>query len=75
LFFGIIKFHCFNDGNKRTAIWSLGLFFEINDFEIPAFFTKMEDIAIWVAKDEISKDDLKKLLKSILISFWYQKYC
>lgn len=71
LFFWIIKFHCFNDGNKRTAIWSLWLFFEINDYEIPAFFTKMEDIAIWVAKNEISKEELRKIIKTILMSFWY----
>ncbi len=71
LFFWIIKFHCFNDWNKRTAIWSLWLFFEINDYEIPAFFTKMEDIAIWVAKNEIWKEELKKIIKTILISFWY----
>ncbi len=71
LFFSIIKFHCFNDGNKRTAIWSLWLFFEVNNFEIPSLFTKMEDIAIWVAKNEISKEELQKIIKSTLISFWY----
>ena len=27
LFFDIIKFHCFNDGNKRTAVFSFFLSF------------------------------------------------
>lgn len=69
LLFSIIKFHCFNDWNKRTAIWSLWLFWEINNISIPSLFVKLEDIAIWVAKNEISKEDLKKIIKSILISF------
>ncbi|MDD5770007.1 MAG: type II toxin-antitoxin system death-on-curing family toxin [Candidatus Gracilibacteria bacterium] len=71
LFFGIIKFHCFNDGNKRTAIGSLGMFLEINNFKIPSLFVKLEDIAIGVAKNEITKDELKKIIKSIIISFGY----
>jgi hypothetical protein len=29
----------------------------------------MEDIAVWVAKWEIAKDDLKKIFKSMFISF------
>jgi len=30
LFFWIIKFHCFNDGNKRTSIWTLNIFWKLN---------------------------------------------
>ncbi len=69
LFFWLINFHCFNDGNKRTAIWSLGLFLEINNIFIPSFFVKMEDIAIWVAKGNIKKEELHNILESIFISF------
>lgn len=72
LFFWIIKFHCFNDWNKRTAISALWLFFEINDIKIPSLFVKLEDIAIWLAKNEITKNELKNIIKSILISFWYE---
>ena len=71
LFFGVIKFHCFNDGNKRTAIWLSGLFLYMNDINIEDFMIKMEDIAIWVAKWEIDKKELKHIFKSMFLSFWY----
>ena len=71
LFFCVIKFHCFNDGNKRTAIWLSGLFLFMNDIIIEDFMVKMEDIAIWVAKWEIDKKELKHIFKSMFLSFWY----
>lgn len=71
LFFGIIKFHCFNDWNKRTSIWALNVFWELNNIEIEDIYVKLEDIAIWVAKWEIKKEDLKVIFRSIMISFWY----
>ncbi|EKE26255.1 MAG: hypothetical protein ACD_4C00354G0001 [uncultured bacterium (gcode 4)] len=72
LFFWIIKFHCFNDWNKRTAIITLDQFFKINWIIIEDFWIKMEDIAIWVAENEISKIELQKIFKSMLLSFWYK---
>ena len=71
LFFCLIMFHCFNDGNKRTAITSLAYFLELNDVYIPDILPKLEDIVIWVAKWIISKDETYKILKSMLISFEY----
>lgn len=50
LFFGIIQFHCFNDGNKRTAVVSLDNFLKLNDIIIEDLIIKMEDIAIGTAK-------------------------
>ena len=69
LFFWIIKFHCFNDWNKRTSIWVLSIFWETNNINIPDLFVKLEDIAIWVAKWEITKEELRIIFKSIFISF------
>ncbi len=69
LFFWIIKFHCFNDWNKRTAIWVLTVFLELNWYIIPDIFVKFEDIAIWVAKWEIDKKTLTIIIKTIFISF------
>lgn len=71
LFHWIIQFHCFNDWNKRTAIAATHLFLIINWYEIQDFVVKMEDIAVWVAKWTIWKEDLKKIFNSILSSFWY----
>ncbi|MCP4523664.1 MAG: type II toxin-antitoxin system death-on-curing family toxin [Candidatus Gracilibacteria bacterium] len=32
LFFGLVQFHVFNDGNKRTSILAVELFLYINNF-------------------------------------------
>ncbi len=74
LFFWIIKFHCFNDGNKRTSIWTLNIFWKLNWINIENIYVKLEDIAIWVAKWEISKSELNHIFKSMFISFWYNNY-
>lgn len=71
LFYGLIQFHTFNDWNKRTALLSLHTFFVLNEIYLDDFVIKMEDIAIWVAKWEIKKEDLIKIFRSMFISFWY----
>lgn len=71
LFFGIIEFHCFIDGNKRTAIAALDNFFILNNIVIPELPVKLEDLAIWVASWIIDKWSIKNILLSILKSFWY----
>ena len=71
LFFWIIKFHCFNDGNKRSAIMSTKYFLENNWIFIEDFSTKLEDIAVWVAKWNLNKEYLEKYFETLFISFWY----
>ncbi|EKD29911.1 MAG: hypothetical protein ACD_78C00216G0005 [uncultured bacterium (gcode 4)] len=71
LFFGIIQFHCFNDGNKRTAVVSLDNFLKLNDIIIEDLIIKMEDIAIGTAKWEMKKEDLEKVFRSMFYSFNY----
>lgn len=71
LMFGIIMFHCFTDGNKRTGIASTSLFLWMNGIELPDFESKMEDIAVGVAKWLIDKNWLRAILESIFTSFWY----
>ncbi len=72
LFFSIVNFHCFNDWNKRTAIAATEIFLSLNEYNFPSFITKFEDIAIWVAKNELDKTDLKKYFRSLFMSFWYE---
>lgn len=72
LFFGVIQFHCFNDGNKRTAVVSLDNFLKLNNVNIEDFIIKMEDIAIWTAKWELEKTDLEKIFRSMFYSFGYK---
>jgi death-on-curing protein len=68
LVYAINKGHCFNDGNKRTSI-ALGAFFlEVNGLDtfVNKFIVAMENIAVEVAKNLITKDLLKEIITSIL---------
>lgn len=68
LVYSVNKNHAFNDGNKRSSI-ALGAFFlEINgyDFISKKFIKEMENIAVWVADNLISKEMLQNLLYSIV---------
>jgi death on curing protein len=68
LVYSINKGHCFNDGNKRTSI-ALGAFFlEVNGLDtfVNKFIVAMENIAVDVAKNLITKDLLKEIITSIL---------
>ncbi len=71
LLFWLIQFHCFNDWNKRTAIAATDIFLQVNNIFIVDLPVKLEDIAIWVAKWILNKDELSHILHSICISFWY----
>ena len=68
LMFSCIKFHPFNDSNKRTSIYLAMHFLEINDKKnvIDDFAQKMEDIVVQVAEDSLNKDELKEILTHIL---------
>lgn len=70
LMFSCIKFHPFNDGNKRTSIYLAMHFLAINDREHLTynFAQKMEDIVICVAEDSIDKNELKNILTNMLQS-------
>ena len=68
LVFSINKNHPFNDGNKRSSI-ALGAFFlELNgyDYVVTRFVHEMENIAVYVADNVVSKDLLRDVVASIL---------
>lgn len=70
LVFSINKNHCFVDGNKRTSIISGALFLLKNGYSIEfvrQFILAMEDVAVWIAQNQPSKDDLKLLIESLFI--------
>jgi death on curing protein len=67
LVYSFNKLHGFNDGNKRTSI-ALGTFFIIlNGLEVFAdkFIIEMENVAVAVADNLISKDLLREIIYSI----------
>ncbi len=64
LFFGIAKFHCFQDGNKRTAITACAHMLLVNGYLycVKAFLHDMENISVQVADDTISKELLREII-------------
>ena len=68
LVFCINKFHAFSDGNKRTSIALGAYLLEVNGIEycIDKFIIEMENIAVYVADNKISKELLHEIICSIL---------
>ena len=72
LIFSINKNHCFIDGNKRASI-SLGASFLLNngwssEF-VASFIIAMEEVVVWLANDEINKDDLSLIIECLFSKF------
>lgn len=67
LIFSFINFHCFADGNKRTALALGAYFLDLNFTSSIAekFIQKMENIVVEVAKGKISKNLLQKIIENI----------
>lgn len=68
LMFSINKNHSFTDGNKRSCIGISCYFLNTNGYEhiLYSFIFIMEDIAIGVADNIISKEELQELLRVVL---------
>ncbi|WP_205436011.1 type II toxin-antitoxin system death-on-curing family toxin [Helicobacter suis] len=74
LMFSCIKFHPFNDGNKRTSIY-LGMHFLVmNGYCYNNFAsTSLEDMVVQVAEGTIDKADLQVFLEQHLQSLKQDK--
>lgn len=68
LVYSINKNHAFTDGNKRSSIALGAYFLELNGYEycIQDFVQRMENIAVWIAKNIISKELTCKIITSII---------
>lgn len=64
LVFALAKFHCFTDGNKRSAIALGAYFLELNGYDwlVSQFIREMENIVVWVAEGRVHKELLRKLI-------------
>ncbi len=64
LFFCITKFHCFQDGNKRTAITACVHMLLVNGYLycVKSFLRDMENISVQVADDTIGKTLLGEII-------------
>lgn len=70
-FFHIIENHPFNDGNKRTAIMCLLVFFDINCTEETEIDDKLlEYLAVWVASSQSSFSDLLIKVEELDEDLW-----
>lgn len=67
LMFSCIKFHPFNDGNKRSSIFIAMHFLDINGKSVENFAQNMEEIVVKVAEDSLSKEEFKEILKVTII--------
>ncbi len=68
LVFAINKHHAFNDGNKRSSIALGAYFLELNgyDYAVRRFVHQMENIAVDLARNVISKALLHAVVSSLL---------
>jgi len=68
LFFSACKLHCFQDGNKRIAITLCTQMLLQNGYLYCTrrFLRYMENVSLYVAKGDISKDLLYEIIYSLL---------
>lgn len=68
LFFGVCKFHCFTDGNKRLAITLSLQFLLLNGYLATAqtFMVDTEFISYNVASGKINKDLLLEIMIALI---------
>jgi death on curing protein len=68
LVYSIIKNHSFTDGNKRSSLVMGAFFLDLNgyDFIVQKFIQGMENYAVWVADNVISRELLQKIITSVI---------
>jgi death-on-curing protein len=65
LFHSLVKNHAFIDGNKRTAVVALGIFYLLNGWKLVAEQGQIVDLALGVAEGTIDVSTLAGMLKDL----------
>lgn len=75
LVYSINKNHIFKDWNKRSSIGLWAYFLEINwyDYCVNKFIIEMENIAVAIADNKISRDLLKEIIYSIIYEYEFSE--
>jgi len=75
LVYSVNKNHAFSDGNKRTSIALGAAFLELNglNYLSRTFIEEMENIAVYVADNKISKELLHKIITSLIYELEYSE--
>ena len=61
--YGLVKNHCFIDGNKRVAFMAIYTFLGLNGYEIDATEPEVVDAMLGVADSSISEEQLMAWLR------------
>lgn len=65
--YGLVKNHCFLDGNKRKALVVMAVFLLRNRYELTASEVEAVDVMVELAKGELSQAELAAWLSSNIV--------
>ena len=65
LFHSLVRNHPFADGNKRTGVISVGVFYGLNGYWIDTTYDTLIALAIDVAEGQLNVDAIAAQLKSL----------
>ncbi|MFN2491150.1 MAG: type II toxin-antitoxin system death-on-curing family toxin [Actinomycetota bacterium] len=65
LLYSLVKNHAFIEGNKRTAVLSMVLFFNLNGLEVAAEQGELVDLALAVEGNHYDPDHIAVILKGL----------
>ncbi|MBI3638165.1 type II toxin-antitoxin system death-on-curing family toxin [Candidatus Wolfebacteria bacterium] len=75
LYYGLVKGHCFENGNKRTATAALLVFLHINNFWIDGRKREIEDYLVDLAKRVASSEGNRQMSDFLAeIDEWLNKH-
>ncbi len=66
--YGLARNHPFNDGNKRVAFVTMGVFLGLNGLELEALETEVVTMMLDVAAGELTEEQLADWIRSRLAS-------
>ena len=65
---GLCQAHAFLDGNKRLALTATYAFLRLNGYRLTMPEHQAEETTLAIAKDELSKDDVTKILQGHIVT-------
>ena len=65
---GLCQAHAFLDGNKRLALTATYVFLRLNGYRLTMPEHDAEETTMAIAKGELSKDDVTKILRGHIVS-------
>jgi death-on-curing protein len=67
--FGLVRNHCFIDGNKRIAIAAAGIFLMDNGYEIETSDANLYAFVMGIAAGEIDEDGAIRFLRDFAVAY------